>query len=553
MSDSISTDKGKDKEAEQPAGGFDDTPIPNKGDEPGWIIKITFHKALNLPIADYTSRSSDPYVIAVLSTDIPTRHPAEDPKMVLRTPTIQKSVNPVWECEWIVANIPSTGFSIKARIKDEDPDDIDDRLGRVHINVDHISDTEGGFKEKDFEIDSKRASMRAYAIRAMASALTNKDRHGHLIVSVEVLGKTEGEGGRVYTVGPMHWSRHYSPLVGKMAGTKEKDEAGVVRYKCVEPPYAWLRAPPQLNTSPNSFESNQIQLQGPVPAELYHRYVEFKKFVKGMFTNKGIGGKTLNHLLHHQHRRIYVYDKDTKYGRFDGPSEEVSKKFLEMVHHDEGGRLYTYVLLLDGLFRFTETGKEFGIDLLSKHTMHSDVAQYIACSGEFFIRRMRKPQETDKPIEEQDDTHPAESLPGGPPHEPAPIDPHLYELIIDNDSGTYRPNKDVMPRLGDFLQKNFVGLKVITMTCDDDKLQDMKAKQRELKKKEGDNHIYRQDSRSSAGSSLSSSDEEELEKKAQDESAFGEGEEETKKGFKKLGHALKNPKEGLMAFAASHS
>jgi hypothetical protein len=31
------------------------------------------------------------------------------------------------------------------------------------------------------------------------------------------------------------------------------------------------------------------------------------------------------------------------------------------------------VITLDGMFRFTETGKEFGIDMLSKHTMHSDV------------------------------------------------------------------------------------------------------------------------------------------------------------------------------------
>ena len=47
--------------------------------------------------------------------------------------------------------------------------------------------------------------------------------------------------------------------------------------------------------------------------------------------------------------------------------------FLKMTHFDQGGRLFTYVLSLDGLLRFTETGEEFGIDLLSKHSMHSDV------------------------------------------------------------------------------------------------------------------------------------------------------------------------------------
>ncbi|KAL8291611.1 hypothetical protein RQP46_001869 [Phenoliferia psychrophenolica] len=523
------TDKGEEKkeEAPQPAGGFDATPIPRAGDPPGWTVKFTFHRATNLPISDFGALSSDPYIFAVLETDVPSRHPKEDPEMIFRTPTIHKSVDPEWNCEWIVANVPSTGFALKVRVRDEDPDDHDDRLGHVHVNVDRISETEGGFKDKDFRIDNKTGSLRANAVRFLASTFSDKERHAHLFISVEVLGRTESEGGRVYTVGPMHWSRHFSPLIGRLAGTKEKDDKGVERA---------------------NFESNQLQLQGPVPAELYHRY--FKNFVKGMFTDKGLRGMTLNAVLHHQHRRIYLYDNATKYGTFDAPSEEVSKKFLEMVHHDEGARVYTYVLLLDGLLRFTETGKEFGIDLLSKHTMHSDVAQYIACSGEFFIRRVKKPEETRKPLEEQDDTHPTEPIAGGPPHEAPPVDPHLYELIIDNDSGTYRPKGDLMPILGAYLQKQFVGLKVITMTCDDDKLQSMKAKQRELKKKEGDRRIYRQTSFSSSESSISSGDAESLSgraKKGEDE------EEEAKKGVKKLVAAIKDPKDALMGFASAHS
>ncbi len=77
--------------------------------------------------------------------------------------------------------------------------------------------------------------------------------------------------------------------------------------------------------------------------------------------------------LHKQHSRVYIYNKQTKYGEFDGPGEAMTKQFLDMVHYDQGARIFTYVITLDGLFRFTETGKEFGIDLLSKHTMHSDV------------------------------------------------------------------------------------------------------------------------------------------------------------------------------------
>jgi hypothetical protein len=122
-----------------------------------------------------------------------------------------------------------------------------------------------------------------------------------------------------------------------------------------------------------SFQANEIQLQGPVPNELYHRFVEFKRFVSGMFEDKGLRGVVLNKALHHQHQRIYIYNKQTKYGELPGPGRDMTLQFLDQVHYDQGGRIFTYVITLDGLFRFTETGKEFGIDLLSKHTMHSDV------------------------------------------------------------------------------------------------------------------------------------------------------------------------------------
>jgi hypothetical protein len=203
-----------------------------------------------------------------------------------------------------------------------------------------------------------------------------------------------------------------------------------------------------------------------------------------------------------------------------------------MVHYDEGGRIFTYVLTLDGLLRFTETGKEFGIDLLSKHTMHSDVNIYIACSGEFFVRRLKYPKEpTDAPNQE---THPAESLPGGPPNAPPPEDPKSYELIIDNDSGTYRPKGDLLPKLKEFLNQNFPGLHVVVKECTDKELDKMKDEQRERKKKEGQNVDFVQNS----DDDISSSDEETLDRKGK-----GRGKTPRQKAFETLedpGKAIKD-------------
>jgi hypothetical protein len=227
-----------------------------------------------------------------------------------------------------------------------------------------------------------------------------------------------------------------------------------------------------------------------------------------MFASTGIRGKVLNMALHKQHNRVYNFDSSTEFGTFKPCSKEASLQFLKMAHYDEDGRIFTYVLTLDGLLRFTETGREFGIDMLSKHTMHSDVALYIASSGEFFIRRLAHP-DASSDAEPDEPTHPDKDIPGGPPNDKPPPDPRLYQLVIDNDSGTYRPDKSVLPDLRAFLQRNFPGLGIVTMDCGDEKLAKMKKRQMEIKKSEGKtlNLVL---NRSPSTSSFSSDDESRL-------------------------------------------
>lgn len=241
-----------------------------------------------------------------------------------------------------------------------------------------------------------------------------------------------------------------------------------------------------------------------------------------MFTSTSLRGRILNHALHHQHNRIYNYDRDTLYGSFPFPSQHLSLKFLELVNFDKGGRIYTYVLTLDGHWRFTETGKEFGIDLLSKHTMHSDVNIYIAFSGEFFIRRLKTPRKAGAPDDQP--THPPAEIENGPPSSEPPKDPAYYSLIIDNDSGTYRPSAKLLPQLKEFLQRNLPGLKIVTLDCvgDKEKMEKWKGEQRERKKSEGNNRVVVQGD----DSSLSSSDEEGLDR--QEVIAGGAGTPSTK-------------------------
>jgi hypothetical protein len=493
------TDTGGSKK-KGPEGGFDDTPIPRA--PPGYTVKFTFHRANNLPLADINTLSADPFIMAELTTDLPTRH-HEDPPLTMRTPTVRQNTNPVWNCEWIVANVPATGFKLKCRIYDEDPADHDDRLGNVHIVTSSVNEQWAGIKDQTYPIRKRMVSKRAFLLRAIAVCFRKvENMSGTLNVSVEVLGRTQDDnGGRTYTIGPQFWIRHFSPLLGRLLGQKEPNEPGEVSKRTGKP------KPEKYN-----FQSNQMQLRGPVPEAMYHRYVEFKPFVKSMFTAKGIRGFILSKALHHQHARVYNFDHATEFKVFQEPCKEFTQKFLELVHYDQGGRIFTYVLTLDALFRFTETGKEFGIDMLSKHTMHSDVASYIAFSGEFFIRRLKHPKHALPEDGGNNKTHPPDDIDGGPPkEEPRNKDPAHYELVIDNDSGTYRPNAKLLPQLKEFMESNFPGLHIKTLDSqgDAETMEKMKSQQRELKKKEGDHIVYTQMSRTS---SMSSSDVEDLDR-----------------------------------------
>ena len=228
------------KHAPKPKGGFDSTPVPNA--PAGYTIRILFHRATNLPISDLNSLSSDPYVVAQLDTDLATRH-KEDPPLELRIPTVRRSVNPVWEYDWVVANVPRTGFRLKARVFDEDPADLDDRLGNADVHVNKIDENWAGIDDCAYPLRKRMASKRAYMMRCAAVVLSlGKVKFtAFLHISVQVLGPTESDSnGRAFTLGPSWWTRHYSPLLGLMTGSKgtgrgdkKKKDRKPERYKYV--------------------------------------------------------------------------------------------------------------------------------------------------------------------------------------------------------------------------------------------------------------------------------------------------------------------------------
>jgi hypothetical protein len=363
--------------------------------------------------------------------------------------------------------------------------------------------------------------------------------------------------------------------------------------------------------------------------------VEYRPFIGFLFSGRGIRGWLLQRALHAQHRRVYSYDAKTTYGHVatppaiakieagdaqkhvpdhEKPEDEAdefaaSRQFLKMVHYDEapgpdvpGGRLYTYVITLQGEWRFTETGPEFAIQFLSKHSMHSDVAPEVAISGEFFVRRRRgkggiplpngidkgnkkegekkekegvdkegenkekegddkgekkdgdtdtdakrnfsnasteaadatekKPDEESPDSKEQneehdegtsdskdlkekhDETSDSKEKPekqsdkdsihvsNKPSHQVGHShNPSNFVLIIDNDSGTYRPDKSQLPSFKKYLERNLPGLKIKVMACDDPKLKKLKEEQKPKKEVTKARRIAQPSDSSDSGSS----------------------------------------------------
>jgi hypothetical protein len=287
------------------------------------------------------------------------------------------------------------------------------------------------------------------------------------------------------------WSQHRSPLIG------------IITHTTATPAES---ADPSSTRTPHiqrfEFCATKIQLSGPLPAVLKLQYVAFRPIIKTFYTKRGVLGIILNRALKHQYRTIYSYDKATTYGVSD--PQDLARKFLEFTHWGEGGRVYTYIITLDGEWRFTETGKEFGIQMLSKHTMHSCVSVYIAFAGEFFIRAVSSNNERN-----------GSGSHGHHHRRQSSRNIEDYVLVIDNDSGTYRPPKEHIPAMQAFMDRSLPGLKVeVVDAFDEAHIEEKKAHAAE-KERTGGRRRFKQPSSSRSSSSdgagsISSSDEEEL-------------------------------------------
>lgn len=120
-------------------------------------------------------------------------------------------------------------------------------------------------------------------------------------------------------------------------------------------------------------------------------------------------------------------------------------QFLELFNYGVRGRkprMFTYVLKENKLY-IAETGANFFMDMNSKHAMHANADEEVVYAGELHFRMRTGEREK-----------------------------RTYILVVDNNSGTYAPAKEDLPRVREVFRRNFANLEVQALDFKDPRLKE---------------------------------------------------------------------------------
>lgn len=160
------------------------------------------------------------------------------------------------------------------------------------------------------------------------------------------------------------------------------------------------------------------------------------------------------------HRLLYARSASNGFGVIKS-SKDVFALFRGGIHRSSVDRtalyghrikpaVYTYIISTDDdSLRFSETGAAFFVDFASKHALHSNCAKAVRYSGEFHPRPAGGWARFSDAIEDEEVE---------------------WEVVIDNNSGTYSPDPALLPKVKEIVEVNFPGFRVVALRHDDPEL-----------------------------------------------------------------------------------
>lgn len=161
----------------------------------------------------------------------------------------------------------------------------------------------------------------------------------------------------------------------------------------------------------------------------------------------GPGSDLCQSAIQKLHRILYAKHTTNQFGSIQS-LDDFWKLFIDPTTGRIKPCIYTYIIN-DHTWRFSETGASFFQDYTSKHALHANCAKTVVYAGQFHPRPIGGWKEYDiDQIRSWDQ----------------------WELVLDNESGTYAPTLDLLQSLKDLFSLNFPGLTIVTYDYKDPEL-----------------------------------------------------------------------------------
>lgn len=297
---------------------------------------------------------------------------------------------------------------LKVQVLDKDDGPKDDYIGRF------TTDVQPGAKEEEIHgrILKKHKGTFWLKIESVPSTDRFPERHRYIFD------------------GPIRFSRHFSPTVGRLTHINNAR-----LYSTWKMYIKGVRL----------FFGNEYQPWN-------HKYKAAQTIFEGSFA--------LRASIQAAHKLLYarsttngfgiINDKEDMFNILRGGKEELGMKstFQKRIKP----AVYTYIISAeDNSFRFSETGAAFFVDFASKHALHANCCERVRYSGEFHPRPQGGWQNF------RDDMYDSD-VP--------------WELVIDNNSGTYGPDPMMLPALKACMEYNFPGFNIVALDFNDPALKE---------------------------------------------------------------------------------
>ncbi|KAJ3386076.1 hypothetical protein HDU92_002689 [Lobulomyces angularis] len=344
-------------------------------------VTITFVSAADLFIADgfLGMGKNDTFIKANINN-----------KLFYNTRTIKNNNFPTWNEEWRIAGVAENSV-VTFDIFDKDHNSPDTFLASASLVL---------TKEDVFK---KQMELPCY--------LKNGKRKGILIVEITKTGCLSTRSLSMHTIGEIKFRKHSSKVAGFFTSDNITQEQVWYNYKL------WFH---DVDTF---FEGKRAHWNLKYPA------------AQRIFGSRP-GSLAVRTMLHSQHQSLY----STTLGLVqDGVLSELSLNFAEaflilLTNGERNGKpsVYTYAIVEDGTWRFSETGAAFLADMISKHAMHASLKEEVVYAGEFVLIPSTLKNYVNAPLENTKSR---------------------YTLVIV--SGTYAPPKENLHMLKSFMEYNF--------------------------------------------------------------------------------------------------